>query len=72
MNGLLTQFTQSIKKALSIDVMIIRRLIKPLFPSYHLAKSKREFESFLKSQGWGKREAARAAYEKYRGRRCPR
>jgi hypothetical protein len=50
-------------------VMNIPRLLRLLSPSYRLAKQKREFESFLRAQGWGKREARQASFDKYRGGR---
>jgi hypothetical protein len=48
-------------------LMNIPRLLKRFLPSYRLAQEKREFEAFLRAQGWDKREARQASFDKYRG-----
>lgn len=39
--------------------------LKPLSLAYRLAKQKREFESYLRAQGWTKRDALKAVAEKF-------
>lgn len=42
------------------------KVLKPLLPEYRLAQEKREFERYLRSQGWSKKQAAIAAADKFR------
>jgi hypothetical protein len=41
------------------------KLTKRLKPGYHLAAEKREFETYLRSQGWTRKEALAAVAKKY-------
>lgn len=41
-------------------------LLKPLSPAYRLAQQKREFERYLRAQGWGRKEALKAVSVKYK------
>jgi len=41
------------------------KLFKQLLPGYRLAQQKREFEKYLRAQGWSKKEAVAAAAKKY-------
>lgn len=51
---------------------MLPRALKPLAPSYRLAQRKREFEQYLRSQGWSKKEAQAAVAKKFgRGQNQP-
>ena len=41
-------------------------LLKPLAPGYRLAQQKREFEKYLRAQGWTRQEAKQAVALKYK------
>lgn len=45
---------------------IIEQVKAAVIPKYGLAKEKREFEKYLRSQGWSRKEAAKAVADKYR------
>jgi len=42
-------------------------LIKRLLPGYRLAKKKREYERYLRAQGWTKKDALIAVAKKFAG-----
>lgn len=46
--------------------MKMQTLLKALAPGYRLAQQKREFERYLRAQGWGRKEALKAVSEKYK------
>lgn len=45
--------------------MKLPKPLLPLMPGYRLAQEKREFEKFLRAQGWSRKEALKAVYEKF-------
>jgi hypothetical protein len=45
--------------------MGIPGILKPLLPAYRLAQRKREYERFLRGQGWSRKEAQAAAAQKF-------
>lgn len=45
--------------------MQLPKAIKPLLPGYRLAQRKREYERFLRAQGWSRKEAQAAAAQKF-------
>jgi hypothetical protein len=49
---------------------MLPKLLKPLLPTYRLAQRKREYERFLRAQGWSRKEALAAAARKFGDRQA--
>lgn len=50
--------------------MTLPRILKPALPAYRLAQRKREYERFLRAQGWSRKEAEAAVAKKFGGRQA--
>ena len=52
--------------------MQIPRILAPLSPAYRLAQRKREYERYLRAQGFSRSEALKAVRERFNDHEKPR
>lgn len=64
-----TPLLEGVRLCVSVKKLLIAalplRLIRTFAPGYLLAAEKREFETYLRAQGWTRREALAAVAKKY-------